>query len=343
MSTKLQQQCDLRLLTCVNLSLQPQSFHQLAPYFLSHSELEKIEAYDESERMFKTLQHWRDCRGHQATYEALICIFRNALESSEALTDLIVAHVVNPPQARQMQEATYNPLPLPYTSLSDDQVLNLRKEYKSIKNKFATFYSSVAKSLITANANSNQFFMELKFFLMASSSTPVNYESVGDVNSLLQAVIGESSWFNFRIFEEIIEQFGQVADKEKLEVYRRELSAYLNKSILKLPNIVPGSSDLEHSTTVYLKIPDNEDKKPPDLYGLDVMHIKQKLGEHIGVHESKIQFVEYRLGCIEVVFSVPNSGKSSMSNVEWNTEKKEYRVCVDLLSILCVRPNNSSV
>ena len=340
MSTKLQQQCDLHLLTCVNLNLQPQSFHQLAPYFLSHSELEKIEEYDESQRMLKILQHWKDCKGLQATYEALICIFRNALESSEELTDLIVTHVVNPSQARQMHEATYNPPP--YTLLSDDQVLDLRKEYRSIKNKFATFYSLVARSLITANANSNSFFNELKMFLMARSTTPVNYQSVGDVNSLLQAVIGESSWFNFRIFEEIIEQFGQAADKEKLEVYRRELSAYLNKSILKLPNRVPGSSELEHSTTVYLKIPDNEDKLP-DLYGLDVMHIKQKLGEHIGVHESKIQFVEYRLGCIEVVFSVPNSGISCMSNVVWDAERKEYRVCVDLLSILCVRPNNSSV
>ena len=340
MSTKLQQQCDLHLLTCVNLNLQPQSFHQLAPYFLSHSELEKIEEYDESQRMLKTLQHWRDCRGRQATYEALICIFRNALESSEALTDLIVTHVVNPSQARQTQEAAYNPPS--YTSLSDDQVLNLRKEHESIKNKFATFYFSVARSLITANANSDSFFTDLQLFLMARSSTPVNYQSVRDVNSLLQAVIGESSWFNFRIFEEIIEQFGQAADKEKLEVYRKELSAYLNKSILKLPNRVSAGSELEHRTTVYLKIPDNEDKLP-DLYGLDVMCIKQKLGEHIGVHESKIQFVEYRLGCIEVVFSVPNSRKSCMSNVEWDTEREGYRVCVDLLSILCVRPNNSSV
>ena len=88
----------------------------------------------------------------------------------------------------------------------------------------------------------------------------------------------------------------------------------------------------------YLKIPD-EDANMMNLSGEDVLQIEGNLADYLGIRREVFNFCEYRLGCIELVFSIPTtlyeSSKKSMKPGRFEKDKnKELRLTVDLKDIL---------
>ena len=318
---RLRKQCDERLICQLNICLDcSRHYETLAPYFLSSSEMEVIEQHPEDLRMLKMLQNWRDCWDEKATYEALVCILRKAHKCQPDIINLVMSHLESP-SFDLLNEDTQE-----FSALSSDEISVLKQEFKKIQRQFSDLVSSTASSLVNSG---NTDFQSMKYYIVSRCSNQERYCRAQDIVELMDALVTGVSWINFEILEEVIIKYGDEEHKHSLKEYREMLYRYLDKSILKLPTTA--TSDKNRDAKVYLKIPDN-DSTLPDVKGLDVLHVKDKIGEHIQVPGHKIKFVQYRLGCIEVVFSV--ACKKDMSNVEWDEQRHEYKVTGELPTFL---------
>ena len=84
----------------------------------------------------------------------------------------------------------------------------------------------------------------------------------------------------------------------------------------------------------YLKIPD-EDVNMLYLSGEDVLQIERNLADYLGIPHEAFNLCRYRLGCIELAFSIPTTlYKSLQKHVVLDRIKNEFRLTVDLQDIL---------
>ena len=151
-----------------------------------------------------------------------------------------------------------------------------------------------------------------------------------------------SSWFNIKVLKTLVNRYGTDKDNKSLLHYEQDLLAYLKQSLFHIPtNSFQSSNDTSDVTICYLKIPD-EVVELLDLSGEDVLQIEGGLADYLKIPREVFNLCKYRLGCIELVFSIPTTLyksnctlKKSMEPGRFEKDKnKELRLTVDLKDIL---------
>ena len=263
------------------------------------------------------LSMWRNRKGPEATYQALIEIFQ--AKNNEKMADLITEYAyIHSPCSREYHDSTVN-----------DKFLDLEEKNAKIKEKFAFLSVKIIKSL-EKTEKPKQLAAYLSIFCH------VQFEPTDDITDI---ILKTSSWFNIKVLKNVVDRFGSHEDKEALSDYERDLLTYLKQSLLCIPaDSFQSSNDASDITIFYLKIPD-EDANMLELSGEDVLQIERNLADYLGIRREVFNFCEYRLGCIELVFSIPTTLYESLKKrmVPGRFEKdknKELRLTVDLKDIL---------
>ena len=260
------------------------------------------------------LSMWRNRKGPEATYQALIEIFQAM--NNEKMADLITeyAHI----HSTSSHEYQVN-----------DKFRELEEKNAKIKEKFAFLSVKIIKSL-----EKTEKAKQLAHYL--STFCHVQFEPTDDITDI---IFKASSWFNIKVLKNVVDRFGSYEDKEALLNYEQDLLTYLQQSLLYIPaDSFQSSNDTSNVTICYLKIPD-EDVSMLDLSGEDVLQIERNLAEYLGIRHEVFNLCEYRLGCLELVFSIPTtlykSIKKSTTPCKFEKDKnKELRLTVDLKNIL---------
>ena len=315
---KLQKRCDDSILLRISGRIDPLLY---ASSFASEPECDEIRQrcadtdVDAVSINCNMLSMWRNRKGPEATYQALIEIFQAM--NNEKMADLITeyAHI----HSSCSHEYQVN-----------DKIRKLEeKNAKIIKEKFAFLSVKIIKSL-----EKTEKAKQLAYYL--STFCHVQFEPTDDITDIIFKI---SSWFNIKVLKNVVDRFGSYEDKEALLNYEQDLLTYLQQSLLCIPaDSFQSSNDTSNVTICYLKIPD-EDVNMLDLSGEDVLQIERNLAEYLGIRHEVFNLCEYRLGCIELVFSIPTtlykSIKKSTALCKFEKDKnKELRLTVDLKNIL---------
>ena len=319
--------CDEGILGRLNIKLKISDYEKIVQYFLSANEKAMIDNEPDDQKILKLFQHWKDCRGHIATYEALICIFRSAISEPHAIDDLIVLHIGSyslTTTGTLLEEDTFKTV----NALSSTERQVLKSEFELIHRSFADVLSSGFSSI-----SKNAPFSKAKIYVLSRCGNQEKYMKAQNLEELVLALSTSVDWFNFKIFKELLLQFGEEVDKQKLEEYSINLQTFLNRSVVQLPKTIGEANSISSSCTkVVLKIPDSN-SEPPVVYGTDVPYIQEKLGEYISIPGENLKLYEYRQGCIELVFSINTDVScepaAGLQNMEWNEEYQEYRIKAD--------------
>ena len=253
---------------------------------------------------------WKKRKGPNATYQALLEIFQ---EKDERLAQLIYEY------ARKGHSQSYyksEDLHFPKVNKRKDK-LEFEKKYTEIKNKYIKLFILVVRSLEKTTTPK----------LLNASISQFYHQFNDDNNDVADIITNISSWFNIKVLQNVVDWFGSGKDKEELSRYRTDLLDYLQQSLFHIPaesfqnSNVTADSDV---TICYLKILD-DDVELLNLSGEDVLQIERNLADHFQIHYEVFNLCLYRLGCIELVFSIPTTLYESSSMLQQSTVPGEFQ------------------
>ena len=266
---------------------------------------------------------WKERKGSGATYQALLEIFEKA--NDEKMIDLVLKYAENGHSTHAVESMN---LKFPKVSNRDD-IAELEKKHSEIAEKFAFISEQIIQSLKkTKQPNDLAYYLKKTYYFQ--------FASTDDITDIIDKT---SSWFNIKVLKSLVSRYGTDKDNESLLNYKQDLRAYLQQSLFHIPaNSFQSNNDTSDFTICYLKIPD-EDVNMLDLSGEDVLQIEGNLADCLEIPREVFNLCKYRLGCIELVFSIPTTLYESLkkSMVPGTFEKhknKELRLTVDLKDIL---------
>ena len=307
------------------LSIRIPDFTAVAPFFITKADIEDIEKtfpLSNDDKIQAMLWKWRERDSQCATYLSLIHIFR------EIKMDNLAEFV----QENIHVEDILLEVDFPFKK-NETELYQLECYNKKIRNKFQSMERQILKSLLKRKVQPT----ELKIFLKNFVGRCKEIHDAEDLDKIFLALCYHQSWFNFEIYEDMIEEFGGEEEKETLENYKHELKIYLKKSLIEIPNPIQLLHDSRNQTLFVLKIPDDKEGQP-SLSGGDVQKIKRDLALQLNIPFQSLSFCEYRLGCIELVFSAQTAliecNKSETPYIIWDQTKEEYKFSTDPDSIL---------
>ena len=265
------------------------------------------------------LLKWRKRRGSEATYQALLEIFQQA--NNEMLIDLLLKYAENGHSTHSLESVN---LKFPKVSNKHD-IPELEKKHSEIKEQFAFLSLQIIKSL-----EKTQRPKHLAYYVTKASR--FQFESTDDITDIIAKI---SSWFNIKVLKILVNRFGNDDNKESLLHYEQDLLTYLQQSLFNIPaESFQSCNETSDVTMCYLKIPD-QDVNMLYLSGEDVLQIERNLADYLGIPHEAFNLCQYRLGCIELVFSIPTTLYMSLQkHVVLDRIKNEFRLTVDLQDIL---------
>ena len=320
----MQKQCDDYILFRISGKIDP----SYAPHFALESECDDIRHHCIHNNTayvsvnLHMLFKWRERKGPEATYVALLEIFEK--KNNEKMIDFILEYVANghsqlSSEGRDLKFLKVN---------KRDDIPQLKKNYAEIKMKFTVVSLKMIKSLEKRLPPKH-----LAYYLSRIFS--FRFESTDDITDIIMKT---SSWFNTKVLEDIVNKFLSYKKQRELLHYKQELHAYLQQSIFNIPAESFQSGYVASDVKIcYLKIPDDDDTLL-DLSGNDAMQIEENLAEQLGIRHEVFNLCQYRLGCIELVFSVPTTVYESNCTLQQNVVpgqfQHELRLTVDFKDIL---------
>ena len=325
---KLQERCDSRILFRISGRMDPLSYVSHFALESEHDEmLQRCVDKDGSalsinlEMLFK----WRKRIGLKATYQALLEIFQRA--NDEKMIDLVRKYAEN---GHSMQTFEFEKLKFPKVNNRKD-IPVLEKKYFEITAKFEFLREEIIQSLEKTHRPE-----DLAYYL--SNAHHFQFESTDDTMDIMAKT---SSWFNIKVLKSLVNHYGTDENKKALSNYEQDLRAYLQQSLFNIPAQSFQNSIMSDVTMCYLKIAD-KDVNMLDLSGVDVLEIEGHLADYLEIPCEAFNLCEYRLGCIELVFSIPTTLYQSSFTLQKKMEPdrfekdrdEELKLIVELKDIL---------
>lgn len=221
---------------------------------------------------------------------------------SQAIDEAVVAETKTFQHIREFQ------------GLSDEEKdgleMRLERESENIKLSFHTLCNKFFDSLDEQQISVKKLVRYLKGLkALKSASSPKRasvlqsyeyvLESIDDVEKVKDVIEENSSFFDFRSLEYMIENAGQENDKKRLEKYKDDFEHYIKRRIFECPTEV-GSTHSSNSTELLVKVESDYDK----LVELKQFQCQLSFILEVSIHVLRLSSVKD--GCIQLIFLIPN-------------------------------------
>ena len=164
---------------------------------------------------------------------------------------------------------------------------------------------------------------------------PPDFDKGDSIADVLDELSRHCTWFNYESFKVVVDILGNEDEKTYLKTNEEDnLIPYLKRSIFEIPCDVHSQSQC---TNLNFKV-------PTDLCvtGNEVKAVQRNLAKLLDLKDGYIlQFEDYNIGSIELVFSLPlvvlneSSPKSQLfAFIEWKKSKNCYEINADLATVL---------
>ena len=235
-------------------------YEELAPY-LGVSTEEVYELKNDHPHAYKLaklkfLQLWRDKNGTKATIRALVCAFLRFVKRKTAET--IVAYIKhistscqpsNPDSVHPEKAVHRYPN---WEDMTQEERKAIKEalvdENRKVKRNFTIYFRRISRSFERRGAKLNELKMTLNLGLATKESSE-NIASAKSVDDVFVILSSHSSFFNYQLLEDIVEDLGNEEEQQLLTEYKNEiLKPYLNRSIFEVPSDSTATSASKSST-----------------------------------------------------------------------------------------------
>jgi len=133
-------------------------------------------------------------------------------------------------------------------------------------------------------------------------------EEVGKAHSISEIFFHVNrswSWFNYHLLEEIINDFGDQSDHERLANYKQKFTEYSKKRVFEVPSAAfhGTSADSDDQVNLVVKV----DHVWENYYVKDAATFCNNLASVLGVKRHLLRLVSVRNGCVLLTFLIPRS------------------------------------
>ena len=201
-----------------------------------------------------------------------------------------------------------------FQGLSDEQKdqleMRLEMESQNIQLKFLTLRSKFFDSLDAQQHPIKKLVRQLKCLKVLkkeitpqSSSTVQSYEhtidKINDIEDIKDIIEEQSTFFDFRIVEYMIENVGQNSDTKLLEEYKANFEHYIKRRMFECPTDIIPTHAPKDCCELLVKLEHNYDK----LVELKQFQCRLSFILNISIHVLRLSSV--REGCIQLCFLIP--------------------------------------
>ena len=280
-----------------------ESFEELAPH-LGITSVEVLELksdhrkYKEAKQNF--LQLWRNKNGSDATIRDLVCAFLKLKKRQTA--ENIVAYIKHistscqpfNPDSVHPEKAVHRYPNWEDMSKEEREAVKERLiiENHDVKKKHATCFRRILRSFERRKVS----VVDLKINVEGLKRLP-ELDSASTVEEVFYIILQHSSFFNYQLLEDVVEELGNEEEKQLLYEYKNDiLKPYLQRSIFEVP-LDSISTRASKSYYPCLKL-----LEKIDLSANEVIIIKHDLAKLLQL--PSLELAHFDDGSIHLVFTI---------------------------------------
>ena len=316
---------------------------------LSSKTLESImqDKQHDEERKFAMLCEWKTINGSAATSLELLNIFLK-MEDTVVLKSILKylsnqnasepqpIEVYLAPEKAEDSYPNWNKL----TECEKEAIRNkLMNENRDVRKAYTNFVFQLLRSFTKRNIHPGAIQTVVQCYGASEGSQhqPIVFDfgKDDDVPHVFAVLSRHCSWFNYEAFQVLVDFLGDEDEKKYLKTYENDhLIPYLKRSIFEIPC---SSQCQSQHTNFHFKV-------PTDLCitGNEVKAVQHNIAKLLGLENAAIlHFVNYNIGCIELIFSLPTVVLNDISPkpqlitfMEWKKSKRCYKINVGLVTVL---------
>ena len=294
--------------------------------------------YKEAKQNF--LQLWRNKNGSGATIRALVCAFLK-LKKRQTAENIIayIKHIStscqpsNPDSVHPEKAVHRYPN---WKDMSKEERKELKErlviENRNVKKKYTTYFRRILRSFERRKVS----VVDLKINVEGFKKLP-ELDSASSVEEVFYIIMRHSSFFNYQLFEDVVEELGNKEEKQCLYEYKNDiLKPYLQRSIFEVPLDSISTSCAPKSSAYYpcLKL-----LEKIDLSANEVIIIKHDLAELLQLPSLELAYFDD--GSIHLIFTISkeiydNCPDTSLLRdyIVWDESSSSYIITADIVLIL---------
>ena len=285
------------------------------------------------------LELWRDKSGPSATIHALICAFLK--NGDREVAEAIVAYVKhistscqpsNPDSVHPEKAVHRYPN---WEDMSKEERKEVKErlviENRDVKKKYTTYFRRILQSFERRDVSE----IDLKINVEGLKKLP-ELASASSAKEVFYIIMQHSSFFNYQLLEDVVEELGNEEEKQLLFEYKNDiLKPYLQRSIFEVPldsisTCAPKSSAYYPCLKLLERI---------DLSANEVVIIKHDLAKLLQL--PSLELAHFDDGSIHLVFTISkevydNSPDTSplCDYIVWDESSSSYIITADIVLIL---------
>ena len=233
--------------------------------------------------------------------------------------------------------------------LSDDELENLEyritKDITEIHEKFATLQTQIRESLSSKGVCANKVAAHVIAYGIVPQTSDeklkfLKHDTFEEVFSILS---DHWSFLDYDLLKSIVKNYGNKNEENMIEEYQKQLELFCKRRVSEVPKgFIQNKSEYDLRDKMIIKMKCDH----PRLK--DIKDLKAKMCSAMGIEQpAKLQIVDIRLGCVEVIFLVSKHVsyvfERPLTKQQWETFQSVSIVCLSygaLQLIFVVSSNN---
>ncbi len=221
--------------------------------------------------------------------------------------------------------------------VKSDLTLQLRRNYKAIGVKYASYVRCIRKLLKEKEVSADDLcadLLNLPFF-KCNQAAAADLKNANSVNEIFITLTSVCSFWDYDIFQFLTSEYDLDEGQEKLQ-YQEHFQSYIEEhKVSEFVAINPLLTDYESIDFKKLTLKFDIDVVKCSL--AKVIELKEVVATCLKVNPSTLRLVSIQEGCIEVTFLIPAPKIDAVFTGDWKqiSERSEELQAASLLSITC--------
>lgn len=127
-------------------------------------------------------------------------------------------------------------------------------------------------------------------------------KSANDIHELFMNMANVWSWFNYRLFDNLVIKFGNDSEKDLVKKYEREkLRPFLKRHVFEMPSTIHSPSEMDGFQKLNVKLSEKIRKAKAS----ELPAIQKRFAQVLEVETHALILTTIKDGCVELCFLVP--------------------------------------
>ena len=194
-----------------------------------------------------------------------------------------------------------------------DMISQLNEDADSIDDAFSSVVTDIAISFGNRNANIDA----MKLYLCSLEAIKARatienpdsmlhpflerIQSFDTIIALFMFLANFWSWFNYGLFEKLVNKFGNLEEKSLMKEYEEKLKMFLERRVFEVPSSIHSPKEINGFTKFNVKLANKIRRENAS----EIPMIRKRFAQLLEVETHSLILTSIKSGCVELCYLVP--------------------------------------